>query len=130
MPIAYAYDAEQGLIKTVVTGRITPADVADYFAKLRAERWFPVPSLTDVREASPNVSGEEIREMAKQFRQFETTLQAAPIAVVVSSELAYGLVRMIGLLLDDVAVIHPFGDVESAMNWLAPHLPSMSHKTR
>ena len=130
MPIAYTFDAAQRLLNAVATGRIIPAEVADYFANLRAEPWFPVPSLTDVREASQNVSGDEVREIAKLFRQFGATLQAAPIAVLVSSDLAYGLVRMIGLLLDDVAIVHPFRDTEGAMTWLSPHLSSTSHEAQ
>jgi hypothetical protein len=122
MPIAYTYDAVRGLSHTVVTGRITPDEAATYFTQISQEDWFPAPSLTDAREASPNLSGEEIRAITKHFRSIETTLTSVPLAVLVSSEVAFGLVRMVGLLLDDAAMIHPFRDLERAMQWLTPHL--------
>lgn len=126
MPIAYSYDAVRGLIQTVATGHVSPVEAAAHFRDVGNEPWFPAPSLADVRAASTDMSGEEVRQIANHFRQFKPPLRDTPIAVVVSSELAYGLVRMMGLLLDDVAVIHPFRDIAAAMEWLAPHLRSAS----
>jgi hypothetical protein len=129
MPIAYSHDPLHGLIRTVVTGRVTPPEVADYFHKIKAETWYPAPSLTDCREASANMSVDELREITDYFRQFDLHVRRFPIAVVVSSNMAYGLVRMTGLLLDEAANIRPFQDIERAMDWLGPKLQSVSSKS-
>lgn len=126
MPIEYSYDAEERLIRTVASGDVTPADVAAALHQVSTEPWFPAPSLADVREATASFTGEQVRTVAANFRRFDPQFRNSPIAVIVSSDLSYGFVRMLGLLLDDVATIVPFRDVESAMAWLGPSrlLPS------
>jgi hypothetical protein len=118
MPIKYTYDASCGLIRTVVTGHVTPSEITDYFRSVSKESYFPAPSLTDARQALPDMRGDEIRSIANSFRALASTMRDSPIAVIVSSDLAFGLVRMLGLFLDDAAVIHPFRDAERAMEWL------------
>ena len=118
MPIVYSFDAEHGLIRTVVTGHVTRADVGEYFRQVQKESYFPAPSLTDVRDASADLSGDDVRGITKDFQCFGEAMRPCPIAVVVSSELSYGLTRMISLLLDDVANIRPFRDEDAATAWL------------
>ena len=40
-------------------------------------------------------------------------------AIVVDSELAYGMLRMLEILVEDVCSIRPFRDHEKAEQWLA-----------
>jgi hypothetical protein len=121
MPITYSFDARQGLIKTVATGEIGVADIEAHLRQITAEPWFPASALADVRETSPNVSSEEVRAIVALFRLLGPRLQGSPIAVLVGSDAAYGLVRMIELLLDDVVTITPFRDQAAAITWLSQH---------
>jgi hypothetical protein len=118
MPITYSYNAQRGLHEAVVSGEVTLAEVEAYFRQVRTEPWFPAPSLTDVRDARPSLPSEDVRAIAELLRELGPTLRGAPIAVLVSSQVGYGLVRMIELLVDDVATVRPFLDPDAAMTWL------------
>jgi hypothetical protein len=38
--------------------------------------------------------------------------------VVVSSEFAFGMMRMLEILLEDVCIVKPFRDYDAAVQWL------------
>jgi hypothetical protein len=114
--ISYSFDPTHGLLTTVVAGQVSAAEVTAYLHEVATKPWFPAPSVTDVRDAAA-ASGEEVRAIADGFRSFGTRFGQARIAVLVDSDVSYGLVRMISLLLDDVATIRPFRDQALARAW-------------
>lgn len=123
VPIEYSFDAAKHVIRTVVTGEVTPAEVAAALQRVSNEPWFPAPSVADVREAAANFTGDQVRAVAADLRRLHPQLHDHPIAVIVSSDLSFGFVRMLGLLLDDVATIVPFRETDNAMVWLASRPP-------
>jgi len=118
MPITYALDPDVGLLRTVSTGDVGLAEVAAFVEQVQAESWFPVPTWVDVRGASTDIPTGEVRAIAALLRDVSPRLARVPIAVVVGSRVAFGLVRMVGLLVDDVLTIRPFHDDEAATAWL------------
>ena len=90
-----------GQLQSIV--HVTQAQpVAQRIAKLyRSHRLFDAPTLHKG----------QIRALAIAEAEFE--------AVIVSSDVAFGLTRMIELMLDDVITIAPFRDIVSARTWLA-----------
>jgi hypothetical protein len=119
MPITYSFDAAQDLIHTAVTGDVRPGAIEDHLRAICAEPWFPAPALVDTRLAEANISSAEIRAVVEVFRKLGPRFNHAAIAVIVGSDVAFGLVRMIELMLDDVITITPFRDTASALAWLA-----------
>jgi hypothetical protein len=119
MSITYSFDAQQGLINTVVAGEVCLADIEAHFRQVSAEPWFPAPAIADAREAPPTIPSREVRAIVELLRQLGPRLHGAPTAVLVASDVAFGLVRMIELLLDDVVTIRPFRDRAAAFAWLA-----------
>ncbi len=118
MPITYTYDPQRRFLDVSVSGVVRLPDVDDYFQRVSQEPWFPAASLTDVCQANAEIPSNEVRAIAALLRQLGPRLQRKPIAVLVGSDVAFGLVRMIGLLLDDELSVRPFRSRESAMAWL------------
>lgn len=118
MPITYAYDATASVIHTVVTGDVRLRAIAEHLDAIGAEPWFPAPALVDTRQAAPNIPSDEVRSVVEMFRRLGPQLNGVPIAVLVSSDVAFGLVRMMELMLDDVVTIAPFRDAASARRWI------------
>jgi hypothetical protein len=125
MPITYSYDAADHLIHTIVTGDAHIRAIEDYLDAISAEPWFPTPALVDTRQVATNLSSPEVRRVVEMLRRLGPRLNGMPIAVIVSSDVAFGLTRMIELMLDDVITIAPFRDIASARTWL-----SQSHVAR
>ena len=119
MPIVCTFDPERGLINTVASGEVGLRDVAAHLREVSAQPWFPAPALADLREVSGSTPSDEVRAIVGLLRQLAPQLSSAPIAVLVASDLSYGLVRMLELLLDDVIAIRPFRDPEAAIRWLS-----------
>jgi hypothetical protein len=119
MPIEYSYDSEKRLLTTVVSGKVGFAETAEHFRQVSAEPWFPAPSLTDVRGASAEIPSSEVRAIVELLRDMSPRIREVSIAVLVDSDVSYGLVRMIQLLLEETATIRPFRDREKALHWLS-----------
>jgi len=123
MPITYSYDPSLRLVVTVAVGDVSFIEIRDHLDRVQLESWFPVPALVDTRAASADISSEEVRAIVDLLGGLAARMKATPIAVLVPSDLAYGLVRMIGLLLGDRLSIMPFRDVTLAMSWLQNNAP-------
>jgi hypothetical protein len=122
MPITYKHVPETGVLEIVASGDIGLAEVASCLTAVRGEPWFPAPAIADVRGVTPSIPSHEVREVAGLLRAMAPQLKSVPVAIVVSSTVLFGLVRMLELMLDDVISIKPFHDFESARDWLAnPH---------
>lgn len=107
------------MLETVFSGEIRFADVAAFLQEAQAQPWFPAPSINDVSAVHPTIPTSEVRAIADLVRGIGPRLAGVPFAVVVSSPVLFGLVRMVELLVDDVALIKPFRDRDSARAWLA-----------
>jgi len=118
MPITYSFDAADHLIHTVVTGDVRLRAIVEHVDAISAEPWFPAPALVDTRHASAGIQSAEVRSVVEMLRTLGPRLNGVPIAVIVSSDVAFGLTRMIELMLDDVITIAPFRDIASARAWL------------
>ena len=122
MPITYSFDPSEHVIHTLVTGEARLATIREHLNAISAEPWFPAPAVVDVRLAGTGIPSAEVRSVVDIFRRLGPRLDGAPIAVIVASDVAYGLVRMMEIMLDDVVSIAPFHDMASARAWLAESL--------
>ncbi|HVN31723.1 MAG TPA: hypothetical protein VMT45_07020 [Thermoanaerobaculaceae bacterium] len=90
------------------TGSVTVAKVGAHFEEEQAARGLSYGELIDGRDAHAIFRSAEVREIAYLFRSQGKTENLGPTAVLVSSELGFGMMRMLGLLLDDVCAVRPF----------------------
>jgi hypothetical protein len=75
--------------------------------------------LVDCREVEPADSTEVVQYLADNITALAANLQCGPVAIVVSSEVEYGMARMYQLMTD---LEHPetavFRDYREALDWL------------
>jgi hypothetical protein len=103
-------------------GPITLSDIKDHLLKERRQNGLVYAELIDARTASPAFSSEEAREIVSLLNVFARDHALGPTAVVVSTDVAFGAMRLIEILTDGICAIRPFFDVDAALEWL--------HKTR
>jgi hypothetical protein len=76
------------------------------------------PEVIDARGAEPSFTAAEVRQAVATLRTAASGSRPGPTAIVVDSDVGFGIARMLGLLLDDLCVVRPFRDRDSADEWL------------
>ncbi len=63
----------------------------------------------------------DARTIVEMLQKLGRQKALGPTAVVVSDEVSYGMLRMLGILLEDIAEVKPFraGEELEAKQWLA-----------
>ena len=102
----------------VAVGAISLADVRSHIEEERAAGGLAYPELIDAREATPDVTAAEVRDVVDQLRHMALDETLGPTAIVVGSEVAFGMLRMLEILIEEVTIIRPFRDYEDAVRWL------------
>jgi hypothetical protein len=118
VPIAYSFDPTRWRVTTVVTGRVGLSEIRDHVHSVEHQSWFPAPALVDTRPASADFTNAEIRTIVALLAELGLRLGGIRIAILVPSDVAYGLVRMIGILLEERVTVLPFRDPAQAEAWL------------
>jgi hypothetical protein len=75
--------------------------------------------LIDARGYVPSFSAADVREIVSTLRELALKTPLGPTPIVVDSEVGYGMVRMVEILIEDVAEVKPFRNLEDAERWLA-----------
>lgn len=118
MSITYAFDPQHRWIRTTVEGSVSVAEIAAHLRAVQNEPWYPCPALVDTRHAEADLSNADIRSVVARLSELSRHTRDARIAVVVPSGVAYGLVRMIGIMLEHQMSVYPFYDMAAAEGWL------------
>jgi hypothetical protein len=121
MSIEHRVDPEMGILFVKRSGRIRTRDEELAF-KQRQEDPLVVPGisvLVDCREVSPADSTKVIRYLAGQVTNLAVQLQCGPVAIIVSSDVEYGMARMY-MALTELAYPNTmvFRDYEEGLAWL------------
>jgi ABC-type transporter Mla MlaB component len=116
--IGYSVDLKQRLVTAVVEGTVSAADVREHLSIEERDSALPFRELIDARHAWIDLSPADVREIVDLLRSLSRQHYLGPTAVVVSSPVAFGVMRMLETLLEDVCVVHPFRDFSEAENWL------------
>jgi hypothetical protein len=107
--------------KTVVAkaeGPVTSEEVRKHLLEERHYGGLPYAEIIDARTFRPAFSSEEVREIVGLLRSFGQSSKLGPTAVVVGSPIAYGMMRMLEILAEDVCAIRPFWTMEEAEAWI------------
>jgi len=121
MPIEHTVDEKTGIMHVRRWGAISSHDVEAEFKKRKEDPLVVpnIPVIVDCREVEPPDSSEVVRYIADMTTAIAAELDCGPIAIVVSSDVEYGMARMYMSLTETK---HPntevFHSYDNALNWL------------
>jgi len=115
---SHTVDLDSKEVTTIVDGAITLAEVRAHLLHERHDSALPYRELIDARQAVVRLSSAEVKKILELLRSLSRKHRLGRTAVVVSTEVAYGSLRMLQILVDDVCVVQPFLDLPTAERWL------------
>ncbi|MBI1371862.1 MAG: hypothetical protein GC159_03760 [Phycisphaera sp.] len=125
MPITHRIAPDEGIMYVTRSGAI---DTQDEIAALDARKADPdfrpgLGVLVDCRDVKPDDSVEVIHYLAKHANQHAERLRCGAVAIVVSTDVEFGMARMYEMLTE---ATHPhtevFRDPDAALAWLRERL--------
>ena len=116
--IGYSVDLKERLVTTVAEGAVSAEDVRKHLSSEERDLALPLRELIDARRARIDFSPAEVREVVDLLRSLSLRHYLGPTAVVVSSPVAFGVMRMLENLVEDVCIVRPFRDFAQAESWV------------
>lgn len=126
MPIIIrSIDHQLHEIDAIAFGPIHYAQIEKHLVEERIFEGLSYRELIDARDADLvfALSPSEIRQIVALVRHLCDQSQFGPTAVLVSTDFAYGIMRAMEALLEDVADVRPFRDERLARSWLSSNPP-------
>ena len=122
MPITISdIDRDRHQIDAVAFGPIHYIDVEQHLVEERNVGGIAYKEFVDARDASLvfALSPAEIRQIVSLVRSLARQDKFGATAVLVSTDFAFGIMRAMEMLLEDVADVRPFLEERLARSWLA-----------
>jgi hypothetical protein len=94
MPIAFAEHQHPNQVHVVVTGETSMQDMMNFIMATRSGYQRKCAFLFDVSEATVNLSGDELRQLASYAAEQDRTTPMGPVAFISSEPGAFGAGRM------------------------------------
>jgi len=118
VPITLSVDHEGRTATVVASGRITMDEIRNHLMKEREQGALAYREFVDASGAEPMLSTADARATVDLIKTMGG--RSGPTAVIVPNEVAYGLMRMIEILLDGLTEVRPFrkDEVAEARRWL------------
>ena len=104
-------------------GVITLEDVRVHLSHEARAASLSYPELIDARAASPEFSPDDVRRIVALLRGLARDGRLGPTAVIVETDVGYGMLRMLEMLVEDVCAVRPFRRREPAEQWLGELSP-------
>jgi hypothetical protein len=118
VPITATFDHQHRRVVAVAEGHVTLDEIRTHLEEERQEPALGYSELIDARGVIPDFPPADVRILVAWLRWLGERTRLGPTAVVVDSDLAFGMVRMIEMLVDDVCQVRPFRDKLDAELWL------------
>jgi len=116
--ITFSIDHKQRYMLAIASGPIAWEEVRSHLLVERLEGGLSYRELIDARTATPTWSPAQAREIVALLTTLGRKSALGPTPVVVSSEMALGMMRMLEVMIEDVCSVKPFRDYEDAEQWL------------
>lgn len=116
--LSHTVDSERNEVITIAEGTVTLDEVRAHLHREKRDSALPYRELIDARNAVVRLSSSELQQIVELLRSLARSRRLGPTAVVVSTDVAYGILRMLQILLEDVCVVQPFRDLAAATLWL------------
>jgi len=118
MSIRFTVDHAAKRVDATAEGPTTCEEICNHLLLERTYHGLPYPELVEARNAIPAFTSAEVRIIVDLLRELGREDKLGPTAVIVGSELAFGMMRMLGILSEDVCAIQPFWNREEGESWL------------
>jgi hypothetical protein len=115
---SHIVDTERNEVTTIAEGTVTLDEVRAHLHREKSDSALPYRELIDARNAVVMLSSSELQQIVELLRSLARSRRLGPTAVVVSTDVAYGTLRMLQILVEDVCVVRPFRDLAAATLWL------------
>lgn len=114
-------DHERHELDVIAFGPINYAQIEKHLIEERSIEGLAYKEFIDARDAGLvfALSPTEIRKIVALVRNLCQQCKFGPTAVLVSTDFAFGIMRAMEMLLDDVAEMRPFREERLARSWLA-----------
>jgi deoxyhypusine synthase len=128
MPVTHVVDHERREMNTTADGPITMDDIRKHLTKEHRDKGLAYRELIEASRATAAFSASDVRTTVEILRAYGQKGVLGPTAIVVGNDLAYGMMRMLAIMLEDICALQPFRTRQEAEQWLAnaSASPSMS----
>ena len=116
--LTHTVNPDRKEVTTIAEGTVTLAELRAHLQRERHDSALPYRELIDARRADVRFSSADVREIVELLRSLSRRHRLGRTAVVVSTDMAYGIIRMLQLLVEDTCVVYPFRDLAEAEQWL------------
>ena len=118
MPLVMTVDHARHRVFTRATGSVTLPEVLAHIRDERLAKGLVYGELVDARGYRPEFTPDDVRTIVDALHQVAKRSPLGPTAVVVDSDVGFGMMRMLEILVEDVAAIRPFRHEDEARGWL------------
>jgi hypothetical protein len=119
MPVTYALNPERQELFAAASGAITMDDIRTHLTQEHRNNGLAYRELIEASQATVAFSTSDVRAAVEILRAYAREGVLGPTAIVVGNDLAYGMIRMLGILLEDICQVRPFRARQDAEQWLA-----------
>jgi hypothetical protein len=122
MPVTYAINPEEKLIRTRCTGNVTVQEVIDHFRTLERDPACPdtLDVFLDVSETTSLPLTTEITSVAVEISRIKKKVRFNICAVVATRDALFGMLRMFSVVAGPYfTAIRVFRDAAQAEEWLS-----------
>jgi hypothetical protein len=119
MPVNHVVDHKRREMYTTADGPITMDDIRKHLSKEHRDKALAYRELIEAPRATAAVSTSDVRATVEILRAYGREGVLGPTAIVVGNDLAYGMLRMLAILLEGICELEPFRTRQEAEQWLA-----------
>lgn len=118
MPITFEIVPSLKRLSSVAEGIVTYSEIMAHLEKERDSNCLHLRELVDAERANAAFSSEEVRQVVDRLRDLGRHSALGATAIVVGNDISYGMLRMLGILAEEVCDIRPFRSRSEAEGWL------------
>jgi len=115
---SHTVDTERNEVATIAEGTVTLDELRAHLHREKSDSALPYRELIDARNAVVRLSCSDLQQILELLRSLARNRRLGPTAVVVSTDVAYGVLKTLQILVEDVCVVQPFRDLAAATLWL------------
>ena len=118
MAVTQKVDHDGREMYATADGPITIDDIRKHLAVEHRDKGLAYRELIEASGATVEFSPSDVRETVALLRGYGRKGALGPTAIIVGNDCAYGMMRMLSILLEDVCELQPFRTRLDAKRWL------------